>query len=247
MVHQPLHPGTGVSLAQAALDRKLAPDRRPDEPACLLLAETRVPSRNMSVPSPVHRLTEAEYLEAERQAQFKSEFFDGEVFAMAGGSPRHSLIAGNVLAELRSHLKGRPCVVFNSDLRVKVEATGLLTYPDVSVVCGPQRLFEDDTLLNPRLVAEVLSESTEAYDRGRKFRHYRQIDSLHEYLLISQAEPRLELFIRQDNGQWLLREAAGLETTLELPCLEIILALAEVFAKVEFAPSPVRLSAPSRG
>jgi len=200
----------------------------------------------MALPHPARRLTEAEYLDLERRAESKSEFFGGEMFPMAGGSPWHSLIAGNVLGELRAQLKGRPCVVFNSDLRVKVEATGLFTYPDVSVVCGPKRFFEKDTLLNPVLVTEVLSESTEAYDRGRKFGHYRQMPSLREYLLISQSEPRLGQFIRQADGDWLLREAVGVEANLELPSLEITLKLSEVFANVEFAPFPIRSSSSPR-
>ncbi|MBI2950427.1 MAG: Uma2 family endonuclease, partial [Verrucomicrobia bacterium] len=144
----------------------------------------------MAVAKTAPRLSEAEYLEIERQAEFKSEFYDGEMFAMAGGSPQHSLVSVNTVAELRDKLKSR-CVVFNAGLRVKVEATGLLTYPDASVVCGPQRFFEEDTLLNPGLIVEVLSDSTEAYDRGKKFEHYRQIASLREYLLVSQTEPRI--------------------------------------------------------
>ena len=139
-----------------------------------------------------------------------------------------------------------PC---NTDLRVKVEATGLFTYPDFSVVRAEPRLLDDemDTLLNPTLLVEVLSDSTEAYDRGKKFEHYRQIPSLQEYLLVSQKEPRIEQFIRQESGFWLLREAAGLEATLELPSLKITLALAEVFAKVEFTPAAIRLHTPPRG
>jgi Uma2 family endonuclease len=200
----------------------------------------------MSLPSQAPRLSEAEYLQIERRAEFKSEFFDGEMFAMAGGSRAHSLIAANLVRELGNRLKGRPCVVFNSDLRVKVEATGLFTYPDVSAVCGPQRFLEEDTLLNPSLLAEVLSESTEAYDRGLKFGHYRQIPSLREYLLISQSEPRLEQFVRQDSGHWVLRDAVGLEAELELPSLNITLALAEVFANVQWIPAPLRSATPPR-
>ena len=202
----------------------------------------------MSLPEPLRRLTEAEYLEIERAAEFKSEFFDGEMFAMAGGTPQHSLIATNLAGEFRNRLKAGPCVTYNTDLRIKVEATGLCTYPDLSVICGPLQFAEgtDDTAVNPTVIVEVLSDSTEAYDRGKKFEHCRQITTLQEYLLVSQKEPRIEQFIRQPDGRWVLNEAAGLEARLELPSLRISLSLAEVFAKVHFVPGPIRNAAPLR-
>lgn len=198
----------------------------------------------MAIPETARRLTEAEYLAIERAADFKSEFFDGEMFAMAGGTPMHSLIATNLAGEVRSKLKGRPCVPFNSDLRLKVVATGLYTYPDLSVVCGPLEFAgeEDDDVVNPTVLAEVLSDSTEAYDRGKKFEHCRQIPTLQEYLLVSQKEPRIEQFLREGSGEWRLREAAGLEAHLELPSLKITVALAEVFANVKFEASPLRVA-----
>lgn len=199
----------------------------------------------MAVPAPDARLTEAEYLDIERRAEIKSEFFDGQMFAMAGGTRQHSLIGMNIGSELRAKLKGK-CVVFNSDMRVKVEVTGLFTYPDVSVVCGEQRFLDEDTLLNPTLVVEVLSESTEAYDRGKKFEHYRQIASLREYLLVSQREPRIEQFIRKPDGRWEFAEASGLESHLSVPSMEINISLAEVFANVQFVRSPIRPAAPAR-
>ena len=196
----------------------------------------------MAVAETVHYLTEAEYLAIERAAEFKSEFFDGEMFAMAGGSPMHSLIAANIIGELRAKLKDRPCKPFTSDLRLKIEATGLCTYPDVSVVCGPLQLAAgtNDTVINPTLIVEVLSEATEAYDRGEKFQHYRQMPSLQEYVLISQRLPRLEQFVRRANGEWALRIAEGLDATLTLPSLEVTIALAEVFSKVDFVSGPIR-------
>ena len=202
----------------------------------------------MIAAQPAKRFTQREYLELERHAEFKSEFFQGEMFAMSGGTPLHSQIATNLAAEFRNRLKGRPCIPYNSDLRLKVETTGLLTYPDLSVVCGPLQLATgtDDTVVNPTVIVEVLSDSTEAYDRGKKFENYRLMPSLREYLLVSQKEPRIDQFIRQENEQWLLREAAGLEATLALPALEIKISLAEVFAGVEFAPAPIRARTPPR-
>ena len=134
----------------------------------------------------------------------------------------------------------------SSDLRLKVEVTGLVTYPDLSVVCGPLQFAAetDDTVVNPTVIVEVLSDSTEAYDRGRKFENYRQMQSLREYLLVSQKEPRIEQFVRQENGQWLLREAVGLAATLPSPSLEVQISLAEVFAGVEFVPAPIRTRTP---
>jgi Uma2 family endonuclease len=187
----------------------------------------------MALTKPIHRLSEGQYLEIERKAEFKSEFFDGEMFAMAGGSRRHSLIASNLIRELGNKLKGRPCVVFNSDLRIKIEASGLYTYPDASVVCGASKSVTgaDDTILNPVLLAEVLSDSTEAYDRGRKSEQYRQIPSLREYLLINQNEPHVELMVRGAN-QWILHEASGPNANLELPSLQVTLSLSEIYLNV---------------
>jgi Uma2 family endonuclease len=195
------------------------------------------------------RLTESEYLELECGADFKSEFLQGEMFARAGGTLQHSLIATNLAAEFRNRLKQSRCTPFNSDLRIKVAATGLLTYPDLSVLCSPPEFVPgtNDTVLNPSLLVEVLSDSTEAYDRGTKFEHYRQIPTLREYLLVSQRAPRIEQFIRQPDARWLLNEAAGLEARLELPSLQITLSLAEVFARVDFVATPLRAAPPPQG
>ncbi len=194
----------------------------------------------MAVARTIHRLTEAEYLETERQADGKSEFLDGEMFAMSGGTRWHSLIAANLTGEFRQQLKGRPGTAYTSDLRVKVQAGGLYTYPDLSIVCGDQQ-FEDeasDTLLNPTVILEILSDSTEVYDCGKKFELYRLLPSLREYLLVSQREPRIEQYILQTGGEWLLRDAAGINAKLSLPSLGITVALAEVFAGVNFPPGP---------
>ena len=194
----------------------------------------------MPATAPVRRLTEAEYLDFERKADVKHEFFDGEIFAMAGGSPARSRIATDLVIALGNKLRGQPCQPYNSDLRHKVELTGLITYPDVSVICGPLDLVPgtDDTVTNPTLLVEVLSPSTEAYDRGKKFHNYQRIPSLREYLLVSQHETRIEQFVRGDAGQWTWRVADGMDATLLLPSLGITLELGEVFSQVEFTPEP---------
>ena len=180
-------------------------------------------------------LSPADYLAIERSAEFKSEYFNGEIFAMSGASEPHNVIVLNTGAEIRQHLKKRPCKVYANDMRVKVRPTGLYTYPDVVVVCG-QAQFDDahlDTLLNPTILIEVLSDSTEAYDRGRKFEHYRSLESLAEYVLIAQNRPQIEAYRRQPSQQWLLTESRGLEGVLRLHSIECDLALAEIYDKVE--------------
>lgn len=156
-------------------------------------------------------MSHAEYLVAEAASKTRHEFLDGEVFAMAGGTPEHGALAMAVGGALVNALRGRPCRVFNSDVRVRIRETGLTTYPDVSVVCGHLERDEEDThaIVNPVLVIEVLSDSTEAYDRGEKAAHYRQLGSLKEYVLMSQHEPRIEVFRRNDAGHWELYEATA--------------------------------------
>ena len=184
---------------------------------------------------PKPRLTPEDYLALERSADFKSEYFNGEIFAMTSASESHNTIVVNVSSEIRQQLKKRPCKVYANDMRVKVDPTGLYTYPDVVVTCGKAQ-FDDthlDTLLNPVLIVEVLSDSTEAYDRGRKFEHYRKLGSLVEYVLIAQNRPHIESYRRQADQQWLLRECSELDGTLRLLSIDCDLALAEVYDKVE--------------
>jgi Uma2 family endonuclease len=158
------------------------------------------------------------------------------MYAMSGGSVPHSLIAGNLGRELSVALKKRPCMVFSSDLRVRVTPEGLYTYPDLSVVCSEPRLLDgrSDTLLNPALVIEVLSPSTEAYDRGFRSAQYRRVESLEEYALVSQTEPRVEIFRRQDAGHWLLSEFVGLEAACLFDSVQVSVPLAEIYDKVAF-------------
>jgi Uma2 family endonuclease len=181
-------------------------------------------------------VTPEQYLAQERRAEYKSEYISGYVVAMAGASRVHNLIALNIAAELRLQLRGRPCETYMVDMRVKVDRTGLYTYPDVVVACGDIH-FEDtgnDTLINPVVIVEVLSDSTEAYDRGEKFAHYRRLDSLQAYVLVTQNRPRIEQYTRQ-GSQWLLSEANGLGETVSLPAIGCDLVLAEVYDRVQFA------------
>ena len=180
-------------------------------------------------------LTPKEYLALERGAEYKSEYLAGEIFAMAGTSERHNLIAGNVFAELHTQLRKRPCKVYVSDVRLKVNRTGLYTYPDVMVVCGETQFADDqqDMILNPTVIIEVLSESTEGYDRGKKFEHYRKLDSLSEYILIAQDRYHVERYVRQPDNQWLLAETDNVHDTLSLTSIACNLALADIYDKVE--------------
>src|SRR5438270_9398553 len=183
---------------------------------------------------PTTQLTPEEYLAVERRAEYKSEYIDGEMVAMTGASRRHNLIATNITREIGQQLKGRPCEGYASDMRVRVPSTRLYTYPDVVVVCGEPRFEDDyvDTLLNPTLLVEVLSESTELYDRGKKFGFYRMIESLAEYLLVAQDECRVEQYVKQPDGRWLLSDYRSPEDVVELGSIQCKLALSEVYDKV---------------
>lgn len=174
------------------------------------------------------------YLAMEREIEEKHEYLNGEVFAMGGASPNHGLIVTNVIIELGTQLKKRPCTLYAADLRVKVTPTGLYTYPDVVVVCGEPQ-FDDqnqDTLTNPTLIVEVLSESTKSYDRGDKFAHYRSLADFMEYVLIDQDAIHVEHFIRQPDNRWILAETNRIEDTIELGSIGCTLSLMEVYDKL---------------
>jgi Uma2 family endonuclease len=191
--------------------------------------------------APKQYVTPEQYLAMERQAEYKSEYYDGEVFAMAGGSEAHSLIAVNLTRELSGQLLERPCRVYNSDMKVHTNMPHY-SYPDVTIVCGEPQFVDEhrDTLLNPTVVIEVLSPTTEAWDRGGKFQQYRQRESLQEYVLIAQDQPHIERFVRQADGQWLMSEVSGLEAVLPMPSIGCELALALVYLKVEFPEAGTR-------
>ncbi|MDQ2807752.1 MAG: Uma2 family endonuclease [Chloroflexota bacterium] len=184
---------------------------------------------------PQHYYTPEEYLALERAAAYKSEYLAGEIFAMAGASPRHSSIAANLIRLLGNAFQGQPCRVYGSDMRVRVEETELYTYPDVVAVCGPPKFggVHQDTLLNPTVIFEILSPSTEGYDRGKKFANYRQIPTLTDYVLVAQDEVRIEHFTRQGHG-WFLTTVSALDRTLPITSIDSDLPLVAVYQNVEF-------------
>lgn len=187
----------------------------------------------MAEPAERSRMSPEEYLTLERASEVRHEYANGEVFAMAGGTREHSLIAGNIVRELGIALRDRPCEVHGSDLRIKITATGRYVYPDVSVVCDTPS-FEDsgrDTLLDPLVIFEVLSDSTEAYDRGEKFEQYRTIPSFQEYVIVSQKKVRAEHFVRRPDGRWVLA-VLGTGDRLELESIGCEIALDELYLKV---------------
>ena len=180
-------------------------------------------------------VTPAEYLALERTAEYTSEYCAGEIFAMAGASERHVSIVANLMYMLVGQLKGRPCKAYANDLRLKVSPTGLYTYPDVLVVCGPPRFADEhkDTLLNPVVLIAVLSESTEAYDRGKKFDQYRALPSVSDYLLVSQDQHQMEHFVRQPDNRWLFAAYTTLDDVVEIASIACALPLRDVYDKVE--------------
>lgn len=188
-----------------------------------------------AVPKP--HLTIEEYIELDKNSEERFEYFDGEVFAMAGSSPSHARIAGRVYAILESRLAGKNCEAFNSEIRVKVPADLPYRYPDVSVACG-EPIFEPlqglEMLTNPILLVEVLSPSTAAYDLDEKFTGYQSIESFREYLLIAQDRPHVIRYVRQPQGGWLRTDTDGLQNTVTLESLGVTLPLSEIYARVKF-------------
>jgi Uma2 family endonuclease len=185
------------------------------------------------------RYTPQEYLALERSAEYKSELVNGQIYAMSGASRAHNLISGNVARLLGNQLLGKPCETYTSDMRVRVSETGMYTYPDVTVACGEPRFEDDhvDTLLNPTLIVEVLSPSTEAYDRGEKFAHYRRLASLSDYVLVSQDKVRVEHFARHpsDPSLWEFSEISGLDGVLRLASIACEIPLRDVYDRVTFS------------
>ena len=190
---------------------------------------------------PKKKLTEAEYLAIERAAEFKSEFYNGEMFAMAGGTYAHNRIKDNLARLIGNQLAGGPCFAITSDMKVKVAKTGLYTYPDVLIVCGSPE-FPDaestDILLNPAIIIEVLSPSTQNYDRGAKFHQYQHLESLKEYVLVSQDEPVCEQFVRQSDENWLPITTTGLSAELAFQSVPVRVPLSAIYTGVTVPEPP---------
>jgi Uma2 family endonuclease len=186
--------------------------------------------------SPITKVTAEEYLALDRAAEFRSEFLDGEIVAMLGGSPRHSKLQINLALEVETALRGTPCQAFSSDLRVRVSSR-MYTYPDLTVVCGDLMLDDErqDSLLNPKVIFEVLSPSTEYYDRGLKFRHYREIESLIDYILVDQDQARIEQFTRGDAHTWTFRDYQNANEALLIESIGISVPIARIYERVELS------------
>ena len=182
---------------------------------------------------PVRIYTESEYLEYDLHSEHKNEFFNRQIYAMAGTSEKHNTISVNISSELRSQLKNKPCKVYAGEMRIKVQSTGLFAYPDLMVVCPEIQFSGDkpDTVLNPILIIEILSDSTESTDRGAKFAHYRKIPSLREYVLVSQNSQKIEKYHLNASSKWELEETTEDNPKIEFHSISCILKLEEVYDK----------------
>ena len=183
-----------------------------------------------------------EYLALERQSEIKSEYFGGEIFAMAGASREHNIISTNIVRVLGNQLLEKPCNIFLSDMKVKMKEIKKYTYPDIVVVCGNEEYDDEynDILLNPIVIIEILSDSTEAYDRGDKFAHYQFLSTFSEYILVSQYFPKIEKFLRQNNDTWIYSKCEKPEDIVRIESLKCKLQLAEVYRKVNFSEYHLR-------
>ena len=190
--------------------------------------------------APKLRHSPEEYLARERVSEGRHQYYQGEIFAMSGGNARHSRISINLVWRLSQRLDGGRCEVYDKDMRIKVNTSGLYTYPDASVVCGTAEFEDDkrDTLLNPLVIFEVLSPSTADYDRGTKFQLYRGLSSLREYVIVAQEQPYVEHHVKQPDGSWLLSEIRGLEESLPMEAIGCTLPLSEIYHHVTFGPLP---------
>ncbi|NJN97507.1 MAG: Uma2 family endonuclease [Anaerolineales bacterium] len=181
--------------------------------------------------------TPAEYLALEDEADHKSEYFQGEIFAMAGGSINHNIIAGNVYALLNQAVADEPCIAFTSDVKILVKENGLYTYPDAMVVCGPLEYVEGrtDTVTNPILIVEVLSKSTRNYDRDKKFELYRALKSLQDYVLVDQERVYIEYYHKLEDGRWILTLFNRSDTDLTLTTIQARLPISQIYHKVDWS------------
>jgi len=189
---------------------------------------------------PKHKMTMEEYIEFDKNNEGRWEYFDGEVVDMASGTLNHNKIASNISRVLGNKLEGKGCIALPGDMRLKVPKALPYRYPDVVVVCGEQvieTIQGQEMLVNPLLIVEVLSSSTEGYDRGSKFTAYQSIESFREYLLIAQDRPHITQYARQPDGQWLRKDIEGMESVLKLVCIECELTFKEIYRLVKFPPT----------
>ena len=184
------------------------------------------------------KMSQEEYLEFERNSDFRHEYFRGEIYAMVGARVNHNRISSNIIAQVKNKFKAShsSCDVFASDMRVKIQENGKYTYPDIVAVCGDIELEDQkfDTLLNPVVIMEILSESTEAYDRGVKFQHFRLIPSLKEYILVSQYSYLVEKYVRGDGGKWIYSSYEDIDQTIKIDSIDCELQLSDIYYRVEF-------------
>lgn len=188
---------------------------------------------------PKHKMTMEEYIEFDKNSEGRWEYFDGEVFDIAGGSISHNRICRNLIGIFDRKLEGSTCEAFTEGMRIKVPKALPYRYPDVVVVCGEmiiEKIQRQEMLVNPLLIIEVLSSSTEGYDRGSKFTAYQSIESFREYLLIAQDRPHITQYARQPNGQWLRKDIEGMDSVLKLSCPDCELTFKEIYRQVEFPP-----------
>ena len=189
-----------------------------------------------ALPQPTELMTETEYLTYERASSFRHEYHNGEVVAMAGASANHNLINSSINATLYAQLRGRGCKVYANDMRIQIASQNRYLYPDLSIVCGQAQFLDDefDTLINPTVIFEILSASTEQYDRGKKAQAYREIESLQAYILVAQDIPHIERYVRQEHGEWSLGDAIGLGAIIDIAPINCTLSLADVYEQVTF-------------
>jgi Uma2 family endonuclease len=182
------------------------------------------------------KYTPEEYLAMEEEASYKSEYYDGEIFALAGASFNHNRIATNLVVALENAFSDKPCMAFTNDMRLLVEEHELYTYPDVMVLCDNPEFVKDrdDTIKNPILIAEVLSESTKDYDRGQKFEFYRSIKTLKDYILIDQSRVHIEYFHKIESGKWLMKEITDIDETLTLKSIDLEVPIEDIYNKVNW-------------
>jgi len=194
------------------------------------------------LPQKKYKISPEEYLAFERKSETRSEYFDGEIFAIAGASREHNQISANIVRVLGNQLLEKSCSVFSSDMKVKIIEIDKYTYPDIVVVCENEEYEDenDDILLNPLVIMEILSDSTEAYDRGDKFYHYQFIDSFTEYILVSQYFPKVEKFIRRKNGTWIYSRCQSMEDIVEIDLIKCEIPVSEIYRKVKFSEYHLR-------